>query len=214
MGNNQDPVTLHKYLYANADSVNMIDPTGHFPTMVSVMKTVGVIGTLATTAVGAYDIYQYGTGEKEFNAVNAGWTFIILASGPVAGKALKIISLKRKQKILDAAIKSESIGKLFVKGGRTNESALRQFIPGNVKNEFIPNGNIKAGFKYKFNVAGVRIEIKWHSPDLNAANLHPGSNSGNMWTAQIKIKNKYVGVDGKLYRNNKSDKTHIPVSGF
>jgi RHS repeat-associated protein len=30
MGNNSDPVTLHKYLYANADPANMVDPSGNF----------------------------------------------------------------------------------------------------------------------------------------------------------------------------------------
>ncbi|MEJ2754521.1 MAG: RHS repeat-associated core domain-containing protein [Gammaproteobacteria bacterium] len=30
MGNNYDPVTLHKYLYANVDPVNYVDPTGKF----------------------------------------------------------------------------------------------------------------------------------------------------------------------------------------
>ena len=29
-GLSQNPTTLHKYLYANVDPVNMIDPTGHF----------------------------------------------------------------------------------------------------------------------------------------------------------------------------------------
>ena len=32
---------------------------------------------------------------------------------------------------------------------------------------------------------------------------YPGSNSGSGWTAQIKIGNKYLGQDGKLYKNNK-----------
>ena len=30
MGRNHDPITLHKYLYANVDPANMIDPTGNF----------------------------------------------------------------------------------------------------------------------------------------------------------------------------------------
>ena len=29
MGRSQDPVTLHKYLYANADPIRYVDPTGH-----------------------------------------------------------------------------------------------------------------------------------------------------------------------------------------
>jgi len=30
MGINSDPITLHKYLYANADPVSFVDPTGNF----------------------------------------------------------------------------------------------------------------------------------------------------------------------------------------
>jgi len=30
MGNSQDPITLHKYLYANSDPANFVDPTGNF----------------------------------------------------------------------------------------------------------------------------------------------------------------------------------------
>jgi hypothetical protein len=30
MGNNSDPITLHKYLYANADPANTTDPSGYF----------------------------------------------------------------------------------------------------------------------------------------------------------------------------------------
>jgi len=56
------------------------------------------------------------------------------------------------------------------------------------------------------------LALVWHSPDRNAAMKHPGSNSGGMWTAQIRIGGKYVGTDGKLYRNNRQNKTHIPLS--
>ena len=38
-GNNEDPVSLHRYLYANADPVNRIDPSGHFSTVESISVT-------------------------------------------------------------------------------------------------------------------------------------------------------------------------------
>jgi len=53
MGNNQDPVTLHKYLYANADPVTYTDPTGNF-SMGSVMSSIGTMGNLAMRGYNAY----------------------------------------------------------------------------------------------------------------------------------------------------------------
>ncbi|HIE02850.1 MAG TPA: hypothetical protein EYP59_21640 [Thiotrichaceae bacterium] len=46
-GVNQDPITLHKYLYANADPVNMIDPTGYF-SLGSVSASNNISGILNT----------------------------------------------------------------------------------------------------------------------------------------------------------------------
>jgi len=57
MGNNQDPVTLHKYLYANADPVTYTDPTGNF-SMGSMMSAIGTMGSLANTAMTAYDVFN------------------------------------------------------------------------------------------------------------------------------------------------------------
>ncbi|ABC28925.1 Rhs family protein [Hahella chejuensis KCTC 2396] len=50
MGINSDPVTLHKYLYANADSVNNIDPSGKF-SIGQLMAGVQATGRLAAMAV-------------------------------------------------------------------------------------------------------------------------------------------------------------------
>jgi hypothetical protein len=49
MGNNSDPVTLHKYLYANVDPVNFVDPSGNFG-LGSFSAALRVAGTLARTA--------------------------------------------------------------------------------------------------------------------------------------------------------------------
>ena len=41
-GNRHDPITLHKYLYANADPVNNVDPTGMWATLAGVMSALHV----------------------------------------------------------------------------------------------------------------------------------------------------------------------------
>ena len=50
MGDNHDPVTLHKYLYGNADPVTYTDPTGNF-SIGGMMSSINVTGTLSRTAV-------------------------------------------------------------------------------------------------------------------------------------------------------------------
>ena len=47
MGTNQDPVSLHKYLYANVDPVNNIDPTGNF-SLSSVSAATNIQSILST----------------------------------------------------------------------------------------------------------------------------------------------------------------------
>ncbi|WP_216825072.1 polymorphic toxin-type HINT domain-containing protein [Agarilytica rhodophyticola] len=81
MGNNHDPVTLHKYLYANADPGNMIDPTGNF-SIGSVMSGLNVLSNLVTGATTAYDVFQIASGDKEFSARELG-TSILLSRLPV-----------------------------------------------------------------------------------------------------------------------------------
>ncbi|WP_417532048.1 putative Ig domain-containing protein [Marinobacter lipolyticus] len=53
MGNNHDPVTLHKYLYANADPVTYTDPTGNF-SIGGMMSGIGTMANLSMRAYGAY----------------------------------------------------------------------------------------------------------------------------------------------------------------
>jgi RHS repeat-associated protein len=65
-GSRRSPVTCHKYLYANADPVNGIDPSGHF-TLIESMKAVGVVATLAVVGVGSYDFIATGR-YHEYNA--------------------------------------------------------------------------------------------------------------------------------------------------
>jgi RHS repeat-associated protein len=46
-GNNQDPISLHKYLYANADGVNRIDPSGNISLIDIQITALTIIGSVA-----------------------------------------------------------------------------------------------------------------------------------------------------------------------
>jgi hypothetical protein len=76
MGNNYDPTTLHKYLYANADPGNMVDPSGNF-SLSSLGTAINVMGTLSTIASTTYDVFQIATGEKEFSAREFGTNVLL-----------------------------------------------------------------------------------------------------------------------------------------
>ncbi len=93
MGNNQDPISLHKYLYANADPANYTDPTGNF-SLGSVGATLNTISTLANIATTAYDIFQVATGEKEISARELGSAIILnlALKGGSSGTAKKFFS--------------------------------------------------------------------------------------------------------------------------
>ncbi len=71
MGNNFDPTSLHKYLYANADPINYTDPTGNF-SLAGMMSTVNTVATLASRASTVYSVFQIATGEQEFSSKEAG----------------------------------------------------------------------------------------------------------------------------------------------
>ncbi len=66
MGNSSDPVTLHKYLYANADPVRYTDPTGNF-SLGSIGTAGNIAARLAMTSLQAYDfastLYSFAKGD-------------------------------------------------------------------------------------------------------------------------------------------------------
>jgi hypothetical protein len=95
MGNNSDPITLHKYLYANADPGNMVDPSGNF-SIGSTMSAINTMATLAARAQTAITVFNLATGEEEFSARTAG-TALILRYLPIK-TATKILNKIRKRK--------------------------------------------------------------------------------------------------------------------
>jgi hypothetical protein len=47
-GDEEEPMSLHKYLYANCNPVNIIDPSGHDGELASLSVAVGGLATLAS----------------------------------------------------------------------------------------------------------------------------------------------------------------------
>lgn len=94
--------------------------------------------------------------------------------------------------------------------GRIHIDDLKMLIPPGTPDGFKPSVNIVDGSKFNYVIGGQKVEVKWHSPDANAAAKFPGSNSASGWTAQIKIGGKLLGQDGRLYRKP-TNETHIPV---
>ena len=80
MGRSQDPITLHKYLYANADPISYIDPTGNF--------SLGSFST-ANSIRGQMTTMQINVGLNLLDmAFNPNMTAADFATNAVAGLAI------------------------------------------------------------------------------------------------------------------------------
>lgn len=66
-GVNAQPQSLHKYLYAHADPVSFVDPTGHF-TIPQMVIAVSIVGTLSSLAVLSYR--DHGTDSSTGDALS------------------------------------------------------------------------------------------------------------------------------------------------
>lgn len=104
------------------------------------------------------------------------------------------------------------VAELLLENGEVDLKDLRDMIPKGTKNTFKSTDTLKNGAKYEFQLAdGQKAIIRWHEPDPVAALNYPGSISGTRWTAQIKIGNKQLRVDGKWDKNQSINEVHIPI---
>jgi len=97
MGRGNDPVTLHKYLYANVDPVNGIDPTGNFTLMESnIAHNIRSIGVEMTIHTGfalldsAIDPDNAASNNTNNSLLGLG----VMAAGGGAFKLLRLLSPK------------------------------------------------------------------------------------------------------------------------
>ena len=147
LGRNDDPITLHKYLYGNVDPVNNIDPTGNF-SIGGALSAVGTVATLAGVGEASFDIttlfLQNGT---DVSARDVGGAVLL---GLIGGKILKPLA---------KACKSG-------KNGNTNKC---KFAVGWVEADFrarnqvrsIPNSRLARGAKpWRIIVTGGAFDAK------------------------------------------------------
>lgn len=87
MGDNQDPITLHKYAYGNADPVNYTDPTGNFG-LGGFGVSLSIQGTLRAVSIGssAYDMFMIATGKQELTANDVGMHLLLGGTGKLVSK--------------------------------------------------------------------------------------------------------------------------------
>lgn len=185
------------------------------------------VRTLFDPNASGYDKALAAAGFFPFGKVIKGGKLILKftnKSGRVVERVVK--NTPDQVKVADQAIdKGNKIGKPVVlynpkfaaqqllKNGKIELAKLEMMVPNGAANGFRPSATIADGFKYNYTINGTKIEIKWHAPDAKAAAKYPGSNSGSVWTAQIKIGNELLGQDGKFYAKP-GNITHIPVEGI
>jgi hypothetical protein len=95
MGNNSDPVSLHKYLYANADPVMYTDPTGNF-SIGGMMTSLNIMGRFAGTAIG--------------NTSRVATSFVQGASKIIRTPGLRLQYMKRVRELSNLARKMRGQG--------------------------------------------------------------------------------------------------------
>ncbi|MBC2117359.1 T7SS effector LXG polymorphic toxin [Listeria booriae] len=98
--------------------------------------------------------------------------------------------------------------------GEISLKDLQNMIPEGTPNTFKPTDTMKIGGKFEFQLSdGQKATVRWHEPDPVAAAKFPNSTSGSRWTAQIKIGNKQVTVDGLWTKKQNLNEVHIPIQG-
>ncbi|MBO0422571.1 hypothetical protein [Enterococcus plantarum] len=102
----------------------------------------------------------------------------------------------------------------LLENGEISLKDLQNMIPEGTPNTFKPTDTMKNGGKYEFQLSdGQKVIIRWHEPDPVAAAKFPDSVSGSRWTAQIKIGNKQVTVDGLWTKKQNLNEVHVPIQG-
>jgi hypothetical protein len=94
MGDNQDPITLHKYLYANVDPANNVDPSGNFSLgSLTTASNINAILTVTSRVQTGLDLLDFALNpeSRELSAKEMGLSILLNYGG---GKFAKLFSAK------------------------------------------------------------------------------------------------------------------------
>jgi RHS repeat-associated protein len=96
-GNAQDPITLHKYLYANGNPVNMVDPSGYFSIgSFSAANNIRGILTNIQIDVGLSFMDAITTNPNDMSASALGGMVLFQLAGPLAPQLMRLFSKKAR----------------------------------------------------------------------------------------------------------------------
>ncbi|MBQ0775888.1 MAG: RHS repeat-associated core domain-containing protein, partial [Gammaproteobacteria bacterium] len=143
MGRNNDPITLHKYLYANADPANGIDPSGHSG-LFSFSTAMNISARLATTAIANYpratslvQIAAQVATPLELAALSP------VSAGLVGGGTVGLAALRHLDKAENLAKSSFWLNRIG--SGNEFEKFVAKLIGQKVNTQAILNGGSAAG---------------------------------------------------------------------
>jgi len=189
MGSNSDPITLHKYLYANADPVDMVDPSGNF-SLGSFSAASTISGTLTAINLGssALDLYLIGTGERELTYRDVGFAVLIATGGAAAGKLINLLVKTKKAKKVLSALEENASQSAYLAAKN-----VRNWVP---KNKHMRSST--SGTKAKFDTDDPEQVKSWVSEVLNSPRrLHlPNGDSTDSFQIIVDM-GREIGVKGQ-----------------
>ena len=166
MGHNNDPITLHKYLYAGNDPVLNVDPSGN-SYLLGQLGSVSIMRTLATISVAAVGISSVDL-TLDSNAIDGGFSgiqesYILLAA--MSGAGSKILDL------ITSKLSENSEGRVVMYHGSSAASLV----------SLLNGAPLSAATAINAKFPGEQSEIGFYlTPDLLAAEFFGGRRGGGV----------------------------------
>jgi RHS repeat-associated protein len=217
-----NPLSLNLYTYVENNPLTFVDPTGNAPFM---FDNKGGSGLRPSGLGGGERGGSSGGGGGRSGSYRVSSVVRTAGSSTSYSKISNDPFLQKLQKVYNLStgkVSNTNPSKAIVtynpqfaaqqmlKNAKIPTRNLEGMVPKGTPNTFKPSPTIEEGFKYNYKINDTKVEIKWHSPDAEAALKYPNSNSGNGWTAQIKIGNRLLRQDG-MFQKKADNITHIPV---